>query len=248
MMLADLPYALEFAYSQLAPEQVFFHSPFIDVFGTLDHYLTVQAGLVFENAELSARIRKTLLESDFYLEAAAVYHNLLYSYFRLGFIADKDRNDQAQKAAFGQITLEEFLAKAGAPGARLLAGPNAVVVENEAPLRALREGWFKPSPASERLAKARARADDVLLQLNSPANGIYPTQEARELAATLAGLLGSAPNKVDLLADAAGKRFLVRGVAERIDVIGGGDQRLHEEINMLRRTVDTLRAQLSAAS
>ena len=77
-------YGFEFFGSNLAPEQFFYLRAFADKFPLLDAFSRLNTGVVFEKPDVSTRLVRAQLDSDFFMDVLGLYWVLLNIISTLG--------------------------------------------------------------------------------------------------------------------------------------------------------------------
>lgn len=129
-------------------------------------------------------------------------------------------------------------------GIAFLAGPHAVMASDERAIDALLEGRFARDALGTRFVAALERTADPAYWLSFDTNPLRPNAQVRELQDRIHTIMPELLDRLDSRKDPAGRHFVIRGHSDRVGLTVESDetQKLHEEINHMRRQLDALRA------
>jgi hypothetical protein len=230
--------ASSFRYLRVAPEQIIWGGAFIPLVPSLDAFFRANIGLIFGNRELFEASRDVLVASPLYARALASYFELLScSFDRL------DPDYPALDVSVSGLTLDQMLWEP-LPDNRCLghhvqAHVNTVHAVDVADV--LMAGGFVESPLGNRVIAE-------LRQLRSgAAEGASYLDEALELgrASVQSGIHGfKLPTPYEGAQRLHGARAEWRPLGERTDRV----VELETQINHMRRTIESLMAQVKEKS
>jgi hypothetical protein len=102
-------YGFEFFGSNLAPEQFFYLRAFADKFPLLDAFSRLNTGVVFEKPDVSTRLVRAQLDSDFFMDVLGLYWVLLADSFDIGFVLPASRDPTRVEGEIRERSLFDLL-------------------------------------------------------------------------------------------------------------------------------------------
>jgi hypothetical protein len=241
-LLCLLPFAFGLKFPRLAPEQWLWATAFAAGNPVLSAYLSVNPGLIYDDAARQAELRAVLSADPLFARAVAVSAILMHD--SLGFLhPDPDRPGMA--AACAGHTLEALLWQ-NLP--EIAMDHHSRAIENTwlsaGLIDAVHGGYYASSPLGERVRHAIARYGGGDGRAAMQADGGQISAEAAALAATLRDRIGLTDIRHPV--DRATHREVTCETSpwQAIAPAGGNAERA-EEINHLRRVVDQLQSRLA---
>lgn len=241
--LSSFDFSTEMIFANTAPEQFFFRGAFARQFPLLESYLTIQPYLVHDDKIRSAQRINTLLESDYYLDVLSLNLKFMRTYFRFGIIDPIEREALPEpQSGFSVHSL--FNTPNAVAGATFLPGPHAVMITDERVLDALIQRRFANDDLGARLSAAFDRTAQNTYWRSFSTNPLRPDPAIVELGNRIRANTPEILHRLDGQNDTSGRHFVVRGHSDRVGLTIQTDetQKLHEEINHMRRQLDALRA------
>ncbi len=226
--LCFVPFLFGLKYPRLAPEQWLWATVFAPGNPVLDAYLSVNPGLIFDDAPRNAALRAVLVDSPLFACAVAVMAILVRDC--LGYF-HPDPQRGAVKASCGGYSLEALLWQRLAV-AGLDHHPTALnnTFVSVGVMDAVHDGVYAASPLGTRVGAAVARYGG--------ANGRAAMMRDREMLAAEAMDVGVALSALGV-GPAGGK------APWTMVETGGYATGLEAEVNHLRRVVDQLQARIA---
>ncbi len=238
--LTCYPISALYKYHRVAPEQIIWSGSLLPFVTAMDWYFRSNIGLIFSDRERTERHRSSLIASDLYANVLALYFLLLESAF-----ASLSNHFFTEDERLKELTLEDLLWSPTTSLPEVAHNPdcstNSLLQFGIAQL--LRERTLRKSPLSEKVFEAMQSHPDGLMQACAPAEH-------------MAGALALAADNDAM--NIYGSRALRPTTSGREipksctswTPMGDRSERvsqLEHEINIMRRTIDSLNKRLSTS-
>jgi hypothetical protein len=236
--LALLPLIAGVKYPRLAPEQWLWSTALLGTNPVLDAFLSVNPGLVFDDPGRNTRLRQVLAAAPLFARVVAV--NAILVRDCLGFLHPEPHRD-AIMAQASRHTLDALLwDRLDIPGLdpHALAGVNTFLTAGL--MDVVHDGLHRSSDLGERVRAAMQR-------YGGPGGADWMAQDRAMLQREAASLAQSLEAQCGIgdaqaMEDRPGQRRVHRGASPWQQTAGMSDERarLEQEVNQLRRLVETL--------
>ena len=237
----NFDYAFEFLGTRISPEQFFYANEFRRTHALFDLFLRVNDGIEHNSGETTVQKIEGAVRSRFYLDVLAAYHLIMASQFEVGFGIDDASVGNGHKIAMArQSFLDLMLRPDPATGIEFTSGTTIGIGSRTSVFETLVSGGFRRDAIGEAYLESVARIRESRSVLDD-------ASELREGVATYLAAMGCIihfhPN---LPARLWNSRYRHHHGHDHPVVVGADAAPLEQEINMLRRRIDSLNQEVTA--